>query len=325
MCVTQIHSKWRHHQLQELVQCLYFCCFLCLRSVSGVRPSVRRLLPRVSARNANETRDEHGTSEVLHPSRRRPYVVPGYTRTFGNLPMSSSIKTNWYPADIQACQVRNVLAPEHLVCSLVDNDESPLSRTFTDFQQLARRLISQGIPTSQVVDQGSVDVTLFFRKRLPEDPVNASTWASEMLRTFRGVLADDLLLACALCTATLMRWWIMPTADNYLNIPDMVRPTRLQKCKPHPAWMDLMVFPSFRDALILKERDWVGPSTRADWRVTWSGSIEAAIVHDHSTRRTLLHPSFASHVADVRNWTMKTSILNHFPELAGSEVRLVAD
>jgi hypothetical protein len=206
-----------------------------------------------------------------------------------------------------------VSLPEHQVRSLIDTDESPLGRSFTDFQHAGRQI--------GVVDEGPIDVTLFFRDRMPHDPVNASTWASEMLRTFRGVLADELLLACAVCVTSLMRWSIFPTAENYARMPAIARPTRLQRAKPHPAWIDLMIFPAFRDALIEKQRDWVGPCTRAEWKVCWSGSVAVVQMAD----RMVLSDAFIAYVVNPQNWTMRRCILEDFPEIADSEMRILSD
>jgi hypothetical protein len=191
------------------------------------------------------------------------YASPGYTRTFGNLPLSSSIKANGYPASVQARQILNVSTHEHLIFPLLDTNETPLGRTYTDFQRLGQDLIASGAPPLQVADQGLIDVTLFFRDRLTEDPLNASTWASEMLRSFRGIFSDDLLLGCAVSVTNLMPWFIVPTRENYSNIPTIFRPTRLQRFVPHPSWVDLMVFPSFRNALINNVGDWAEPCMRS--------------------------------------------------------------
>lgn len=253
---------------------------------------------------------------------RTGYAVPGYTRTFGNLPFSSSVNANWYPASIQARQNLNFFVPDHLIFPLADVDESPLGRAVTDFQQLGRRLIAQGLPPTQVADQGLIDVTLFFRRRLPEDPLNASTWASEMLSSFRGTFSDQLLLACAVCVGTLMRWFLMPTPENYSNIPSIARPTHMQRFKPHPAWVDLMIFPSFRNALIHNLRDWVEPCIKAKWEFLWPYPLEEALVRHAHTQQIFLTPDFSTYVDNPKNWLMQRSILEEFSEIQASEINI---
>lgn len=251
--------------------------------------------------------------------------MPGYTQTFGNLPLSSSIVANGYSASVQAQQRLQFSTPEYLIFPLVDHDESPLGRAYLDFQSLGRCLLATGTSPSQVVDQGLIDVTLFFRDRLPQDPLNASTWTSEMLKSFRGTLSDQLLLACAVGVAPLMRWLLMPTPDNYRNIPPMVRPTSMQRLRPHPAWVDMMVFPTFRDSLINNLRDWVEPCIKAKWTILWPHSIEDALLRDAASNRVFVIPEFASFVVNPNNWSMHKSILDDFPEVQGSEINIAQD
>ena len=251
--------------------------------------------------------------------------MPGYTRTFGNLPASSSIVANGYPAEVQARQTLKFSTPEHLLFPLVDMDDSPLGRAYIDFQQLGQRLIAEGTPPSQVADDGMIDVTLFFRDRLPKDPMNASTWTAEMLRAFRGTLSDEILLACAVGVGRLMRWFVMPTPENYRKVPSMVRPTDLQRLKPHPAWVDMMVFPTFRNALINNLRDWVGPCTKARWEVLWPHPLEDALVRDADSQHVFVDPKFADYVTNPNNWLMQRVILEEFPDIEGSEINISPD
>lgn len=296
----------------------------------GARTPVKNpdILPRPASSSVDidfEIIPYSGQSRMIRRAATKGYAVPGYTRSFGNLPVSSAITANGYPSGVQTHQARNFSKPEYLVSPLLEFDESPLGKAYTDFQQLGRRLIATGTPPSQVADTGPVDVTLFFRNRTPDDPVNASTWAAEMLRAFRGVLADELLLACAVCSANLMRWLLVPTAESYANIPLVARPTRLQTMKPHPAWIDLMIFPTFRNALVNKLRDWVGPCTQAEWQVLWSRPLEDALLQDSATGRTYLNSQFTSYVVDPKNWSMRRSILEDFPDIEGSEMVILPD
>lgn len=106
----------------------------------------------------------------------RGYAVPGYTRTFGNLPFSSAVTTSAYPAHVQAQQMLNFSTPSFLILPLLDGlDNSPLSRATLDFIRLGRQRIAGGTPLAEVADEGPIDVTLFFRDRISTDPLNAST------------------------------------------------------------------------------------------------------------------------------------------------------
>lgn len=280
------------------------------------------LAPGHSHRKHTTPSDQQRSHQFVWQLERRGYAVPGYTRAFGNLPFSRSICANGYPADVQARQLRSFSTPEYLIFPLIDIDDTPLGRSYTEFQRLGQNLMAEGLPSSEVADQGLIDVTLYFRDRVPEDPVNASTWTSEMLRSFRGTFSDQLLLACAVCVGSMMRWILMPTPQNYANLPPIARPTHLQRLRPHPAWVDLMVFPSFRNALINNLRDWVEPCVKAKWELLWPYALEDALIRQAQTQRIFLTPEFAAYVVDPKNWVMQRSILNDFPEVEGSEINI---
>ena len=306
-----------------------------LRKLSGSRQSAnQKLLPRHASKNRvdrgkKRTQEPPETQrkalEFVWQAARKGYPVPGYTRAFGNLSMSSSIVTNGYSTGVQAHQIRKFSTPEHLVLPLIDVDDSPLGQAYIDFQQLGQRLIADGAPASQVADQGLIDVTLFFRDRIPHDPVNASTWTSEMLRSFKGTFSDELLLACAVGVRGLMRWFLVPTPENYRDIPSMARPTDFQRLRPHPSWVDLMVFPTFRNALIGNLRDWVEPCVKAGWRILWPHSLEDALFRDARSQRIYLTPEFTQFVVDPKNWLMRRIILLDFAEIEGSEINISED
>lgn len=268
----------------------------------------------------NKSDSQQRSHQLVWRGARTGYAVPGYTRAFGNLPLSSSITANGYSDKVQCHQALNFSIPDHFIFPIVDIDESPLGRAITDFRQLGARLIARGTPLCQVADQGLIDVTLFFRERLPEDPVNASTWASEMLRAFRGTFSDRLLLACAVCVGSLMRWFLAPTPERYAQVPSIVRPTRLQRLKPHPPWVDVMIFPSFRNALVDRLRDWVEPCMEAGWDLLWSRPLEQALFHDARTQQIFLTPEFAVYIDNPKRWLMRKSILEEFSEIQGSEI-----
>ena len=253
---------------------------------------------------------------------RRGYAVPGYTLTFGNLPFSSSLRTNWYPENVQKQQSLLFSTPEYLVTPLADTDDSPLSSALTDFIKLCKQLMVEKTHSTQLINQDLLDVTLFFRERQPHDPINISSWASEMLRVFRGVFSDQLLLACAVCVTHLVQWLIFPTAENYSKMPLIARPTSLQRLKPHAAWIDLMIFPTFRNALVERSRDWAEPCMRAKWELIWSNPLEDALHRDEVGTRVFLSREFVLHAGVPENWVMQDSIFTDFPEVRNSEMRI---
>lgn len=177
---------------------------------------------------------------------------------------------------------------------LIEEDNSPLARVYTDFQKLGQQLLSEGVELTQVVDQGPVDVTLLFRTRQSSDPMSASTWAAELQRTFAPDFPSVLLLAGADMLARFMRWLTSPTVENYANIPAMMRPTPLQRLIPHPASVDVIAMPFFRDAVIHNTKDFIGIFARAGLGVFWPLTVNYACYTEESTGRIFITPAIFS-------------------------------
>ncbi|KAH8757297.1 hypothetical protein F5883DRAFT_568539 [Diaporthe sp. PMI_573] len=51
------------------------------------------------------------------------------------------------------------------------------------------------------------------------------------------------------------RWRIIPTRENFANIPHFLRPTAEQISQPHPARVDMVPWPSLRLALMNQHSD----------------------------------------------------------------------
>lgn len=143
-----------------------------------------------------------------------------------------------------------------------------------------------------------------------------------MLKSFRGTFADELLLACAVSVASLMRWFTSPSRETYGKVPSMMLPTKSQKMKPHPSWIDMMVFPSFRDALVQQPRDWVEPCLRAEWQILWPHTLDQALNRHEDSQQIFISQEFAAFTVDPRNWMMTRRLLQDFPEVEGTEIHI---
>ena len=80
------------------------------------------------------------------------------------------------------------VVPPHLVMPMVVQDDSPLSRVYTDFLNGGRQMLAEGVPLRDVIGiDDSVDVTLIFRSRRPQDKFDTCSWASELYRSFTQI------------------------------------------------------------------------------------------------------------------------------------------
>jgi hypothetical protein len=94
----------------------------------------------------------------------------GFKSDFGNLPFSSAIKANGYPAHIQHQQLQNLsTSAEYSMLPLHSNEhEAVLGKAYLSFRDATLQMIADGMNARQVLGSPDyVNLDLFFRERLP--------------------------------------------------------------------------------------------------------------------------------------------------------------
>ncbi|OHE90907.1 hypothetical protein CORC01_13792 [Colletotrichum orchidophilum] len=246
-------------------------------------------------------------------------LPPGAVEGFGNLPLSSAVRANYYPAAVQARQLLNLQTEEYRLPSFMAADGSPLSNIFYSYKEAAMEMLSNGVPSLQVLGPSDrIDLELFFRDREPLDSYDVHSWACEILKNLEGYDIFVKLASVALYT-TYMRWNILPTATNYALMPEMIRPTKRQRFIPHRMTIDLVPHPAIRDALINRFRDWLSPGTTdtGGTSVGWPYSLDAAVDICPITGRRMLSRAFFEHATNGKNWSLDKSIRPMYPEIEG--------
>lgn len=224
----------------------------------------------------------------------------------------------------QEVQRRLFVRPEWQVLPhSTDSSDSPLDAAFTSFRRAAAQIQPAAVarPTWFHNEIPLIDATLLFRERRPDDPLSAEAWASEFCRTFP--IPWCIKLAAVFTSTRLMQWMLNPTPQTYTALPEMMRPTPKQRLIPHAPAIDAIPSPLLRDVLIEKPRDFVMPGIRAGCHVSWTYSLNEALI---AVRRTgddislsgthvFLSPEFCDHIGQAQNWKVGQKILDYFPEL----------
>ncbi|GAB7347559.1 hypothetical protein MBLNU459_g4449t1 [Dothideomycetes sp. NU459] len=238
---------------------------------------------------------------------------------FGNLPLSSAIRTNGYPSAVQDQQMLNFQFPAHSILPLHGTEDEILGKVYTSFRDAALQMMASGTPAPKVLGPpGYVELDLFFRSREPQDIYNVDNFACEILKTRPDDQEIFVKLACVPMVAYLMRWMLMPTPENYARVPELIRPLPSQRFIPHSPVLDLAPHPAIRDAQMRAyNRDWLmlENQTKAAPSVNWPHTLAEAITADPVSGRSRLTPEFERHALDPENWTFKKDILDVFPEL----------
>ncbi|KAI1812564.1 hypothetical protein GGS20DRAFT_591594 [Poronia punctata] len=118
----------------------------------------------------------------------------------------------------------------------------------------------------------------------------------------------------------LIAWLVQPTREAYIGLRDIFPPQSSQQTVPHPQWMDFMLWPHLRNAIILRQdlyntaefRQTYGTNMRLK---NWPLTIPEAFTVDFSTGAIYATDEFEEHIWNLRNWSMHEDFTRRYPEL----------
>lgn len=116
----------------------------------------------------------------------------------------------------------------------------------------------------------------------------------------------------------LIRWLVSRTTHSYDKLPDFMKPTRLQCTVPHPAWIDMVVWPEARDQIIQGQMHWdqfaaFRELTGASMWVRWPHADSGSFMESDDGQSLLLNPIFESHIRRIENWQVGEEVAVAFP------------
>ncbi|KAF2649039.1 hypothetical protein K491DRAFT_722050 [Lophiostoma macrostomum CBS 122681] len=125
-----------------------------------------------------------------------------------------------------------------------------------------------------------------------------------------------------------LRWLISPTKRNYYAMPEFLRPVEAQSIVPHPAWIDIILWPEARERVI-RLMDW---SRFLEFRAITNKSLSINWPHGHakvfetrSQTELKLSPLFENHIRELRSWTVGPELAATFPFLDIIPTRINGD
>ncbi|KAK5628941.1 hypothetical protein RRF57_004657 [Xylaria bambusicola] len=118
----------------------------------------------------------------------------------------------------------------------------------------------------------------------------------------------------------LISWLVQPTRDTYIGLRDIFPPQSKQQQIPHPQWMDFVLWPRLRSAVIERQGIYNTPEFRhiyfTNLRVKgWPVAITEALTVDFSNGSIYATDEFSEHIWDLRNWGMHENFIRRYPEL----------
>ncbi|KAI1308559.1 hypothetical protein F5Y03DRAFT_404865 [Xylaria venustula] len=118
----------------------------------------------------------------------------------------------------------------------------------------------------------------------------------------------------------LVAWLVQPTRDTYIGLREIFPPQAKQQQIPHPQWMDFVLWPHLRSAIIERQSIYNTLEFRhiyyTNLRVrNWPVAITEAFTVDFSTGSIYATDEFLEHVWDLRNWGLHENFTRRYPEL----------
>ncbi|KAF5002746.1 hypothetical protein FGRMN_143 [Fusarium graminum] len=211
-------------------------------------------------------------------------IDPNYKNHFNNLSLSSSIRANGFPRQVQDAQIRNIFVPNWAVTSLnTEPDPGGLEDAFGDIYRKATGLLKKGEPAYRIVGSHPNIAALYDQAEFDKSCL-LSQWAARMVQSVKLKGYDFTCFASMNVFWYVMRWMISPSPDTYAAMPEWIRPTSSQIFTPHISMADFVLWPDFRNLVVqlpqLQERmAWLADMS-ASIRCEWPYDLEQALRRD---------------------------------------------
>ncbi|KAI1177697.1 hypothetical protein F4777DRAFT_189260 [Nemania sp. FL0916] len=118
----------------------------------------------------------------------------------------------------------------------------------------------------------------------------------------------------------LIAWLVQPTREAFIGLREIFPPQSSQRAIPHPQWMDFILWPPLRSAVVERQILYNTPEFRHVYCTNlrlknWPMAITAAFTVDFSTGSIHATNEFSEYVWDLRNWGMHENFIRRYPEL----------
>ncbi|EXJ93498.1 hypothetical protein A1O1_01890 [Capronia coronata CBS 617.96] len=204
---------------------------------------------------------------------------------------------------------------EHVLLPRIEIDDDPMACAILSYLDLARSMLSRGIPIQEIFGPERPIVDLLFRTRNESDAHSVCHFVCELTSGIRG-METAARLGLTFMFVHLVRWMILCSSSNYAQIPELFRPTATQINVPHSAALEFCPFPQLRDALCRRYRDFL-PALASNISCNWPYGTDSCVQQLDHTGHIVLTDHFCQHVLISENWTVRSGILDTFPECRG--------
>ncbi|KAF1912013.1 hypothetical protein BDU57DRAFT_542619 [Ampelomyces quisqualis] len=272
---------------------------------------------------------------LTHLSSRQPIVNtlrihPNFNlrNLFGNMPFSSSVLTNNYPAQIQDIQVNNLFLPTWAMMTVNTRpDPGSLKTAFYSLYGETSAMLANGTSAEAIIEVHPNIAALFDEEEYNRSGV-LSKWVAGIVHSSRLKGNDFTAFAMMYTLWYLMRWMISPSAETYELMPEWLRPTPNQLFMPHIQMLDTIIWPAFREYAVqipeMQERmEWLMDMSNTI-RCDWYHSNDEALERNKETGLLDLCDLAKTSVRDLTSWAVGPSFRQYVTN-ADSYVRIRAE
>ncbi|KAL1586343.1 hypothetical protein WHR41_05389 [Cladosporium halotolerans] len=209
----------------------------------------------------------------------------------------------------------------HLLRPLHLQETLPECQMLDAFVNQQRQLICDGWQPELVL--GNVDIDLdevFVVARIESDPTTLNRYVTRTAMQHGSLGVPE---TCGLVTliTRYLRWLISPTSAHYERVPFFLRPTIAQMSIPHPSWIDLILWPDIRDALVthpeLRKPIWDARNEVAQFlNANWMHPPAQLFEPLYGSANLGLTPLFESHILELNNWSIDDDAASISPVLS---------
>ncbi|KAL2265649.1 hypothetical protein VTJ83DRAFT_6749 [Remersonia thermophila] len=239
---------------------------------------------------------------------------PLYTPGLGGLPNSGPAPTNGVGAsEVQPFAVLPRNCPP--TC--------PLDSLLLDFAAERRQRAIEGLSQSEILGPRYPSVSSLLNPAVAAYSHPLSRVFTDIISCFPDLSALPERVAVLYVMFLVMRWLVAPSHDNFLRMPDWIRPLPCQTDKPHPAWIDHIPFPAMREKMVaiyepgaLPFENFFIPFTTT-LSVNWPYDDALVLLADPTGDELMINPVFEQHLRNLDNWTLGPRFKRAYPELAG--------
>ncbi|KAI0878822.1 hypothetical protein GGS24DRAFT_442195 [Hypoxylon argillaceum] len=203
----------------------------------------------------------------------------------------------------------------------------PIDTLLLNLMQERRQRVAEGQPTQDVVGPKQPSIWLLLNPK-NDIPYNSKIFLSkvfaDIISKFSALDRLPERVASLYVVYRVVRWHISPTEENRNLLPPFSQPLDVQFDKPHPAWIDYVIFPQMRERFV-RNYNVPGFSFEAMFlpytqtlSVNWPYEDKDVLREATDGSEITINPIFEQHLLDINNWSLGDAFDQACPALRGT-------